>query len=119
MTPLISPEATITESEIDSRVTVERRARVINSVVRGPAIIGEDTLIENSYVGPFTSIYHHVTVQNCEIERSIVLEHSTICDVNRRLEDSLIGRHAKLQPSRKKPIALKLNLGDHSTVWLG
>jgi len=106
------------ESQIDSRVTVERGARIINSIVRGPTIIGEDTLVENSYIGPFTSVYHHVTVQNCEIERSIVLEHSKIVDLDVRLQDSLIGRNAKVTSNRHKPSALKMNLGDYSTVWV-
>jgi glucose-1-phosphate thymidylyltransferase len=105
-------------SEIDSRVTVESGAKIINSTIRGPCIIGENAVIENSYIGPFTSIYHHVTVQNCEIERSIVLEHSTLCDLDGRLQDSLIGRHAKVIKADSKPRTLKMNLGDHSSVSL-
>jgi glucose-1-phosphate thymidylyltransferase len=119
LTASIAADAEIdTASEIDSRVTIESGAKIINSVIRGPAIIGENCIIENSYVGPFTSIYHHVTIQNCEIERSIVLEHSTLCDVDRRLQDSLIGRHAKVMKAESKPRTLKMNLGDHSNVWL-
>jgi len=40
----------------------------------GPAIIGSGTLIEEAYVGPFTSIYHDCTIRRSEIEHSIVLE---------------------------------------------
>ena len=116
--PTISSEATIESSQIDRRVTVERGARIINSVVRGPTIIGENTVIENSFVGPFTSIYHDVTVKDCEIERSIVLEHSTICDLTARLQDSLIGRHATVRYSEGKPRTLKMNIGDHSNLWI-
>jgi glucose-1-phosphate thymidylyltransferase len=118
LTPAISSEAVIENSTVDRRVTVERGARIINSTVRGPTIIGEGTVIENSYVGPFTSIYHHVTVQNCEIERSIVLEHSTLTDLHVRLQDSLIGRSAAVRRSDERPHALKMNLGDHSSLWL-
>ncbi len=118
LAPQISSDCKIdNDSQIDARVTVERGAKIINSVIRGPAIIGEDTVIENSYIGPFTSIYHHVTVKNCEIERSIVLENSIISDINVRIQDSLIGRDAKLVRNDKKPSALKMNLGDHSTIW--
>lgn len=117
--PVISAECEIDEaSHIDPRVTVERGARIINSIIRGPAVIGEHTLIENSYIGPFTSIYHHVEVRNCEIERSIVLENSKILDIDVRLQDSLIGRDANLLKNETKPRALKMNLGDHSTVWI-
>lgn len=118
LTPTISPDSQISDSQVDSRVTVERGARILNSVVRGPAIIGEDSVIENSYVGPFTSIYHHVTVQNCEIERSIVLEYSTLCDLSVRLQDSLIGRNVTFIRGDQRPRALKVQLGDHSNVWM-
>jgi glucose-1-phosphate thymidylyltransferase len=117
--PTIAPDAEINEySEVDSRVTIESGAKIINSTIRGPAIIGEGAVIENSYIGPFTSIYHHVTVQNCEIERCIILEHSSIKDLERTLQDSLIGRYVKLSKADTRPRALKMNLGDHSSVSL-
>lgn len=118
LVPNISPDAVIKDSQIDRRVTVEAGARIVNSVVRGPTIIGENSVIENSFVGPFTSIYHDVTVQNCELERSIVLEHSTIRDLGTRLQDSLIGRHAVVASSEGKPKSIKMNIGDHSNLWI-
>lgn len=105
-------------SEVDERVTVAPTAEIINSVIRGPAIIGEHTKVVNSYIGPFTSIYHHVHVENCEIERSIILEHARICNIPTRLQDSLIGRNVDIDVADRKPRALKLNLGDHSKVRL-
>jgi len=106
------------DSQVDSRVTVEQGAEIINSVVRGPAIIGKETRLVNAYVGPFTSIYHHCLVENAEISRSIVLEHSQIRNINRRIEDSLIGRHVVLHRSPIRPQAYKFTLGDHSQVGL-
>lgn len=106
------------DSEVDSRVTVERGAEIINSVVRGPAIIGEDTRVVNAYVGPFTSIYHHVLVENAEISRSIVLEHSQIRNLDQRIEDSLIGRHVVIHRSPMRPRAYKFTIGDHSQLGL-
>ena len=57
---------------------LEEGASLRNSIVRGPAIIGRDTQVVDSYVGPFTSIYYSCTVQDTEIEHSIVLERSVI-----------------------------------------
>ena len=87
-------------------------------VVRGPAIIGQETRLINAYVGPFTSIYHHCLVENAEISRSIVLEHSQIRNINRRIEDSLIGRQVVLHRSPIRPRAYKFTLGDNSHVGL-
>lgn len=106
------------DSKVDARVTVESGAEVINSVVRGPAIIGENTRIVNSYVGPFTSIYHDCLVEGAEIEHSLVLEHSQIVNVPTRITDSLIGRQVVLCHSELKPRSLKLTLGDNSRLGL-
>jgi glucose-1-phosphate thymidylyltransferase len=106
------------ESRVSDNVTVESGAEIINSVVRGPAIIGEGTRIINSYVGPFTSIYHHCLVEDSEIEHCIVLEHSQIVDIPVRVADSLIGRQVELSRSPYKPKAYKLTLGDHSKVGI-
>lgn len=106
------------DSEVDSRVTIEKGAEVINSVIRGPAIIGENTRIINSYVGPFTSINHDCVIQDSEIERSIVLEHSVVKNLPARVQDSLIGRNVVLNRSPIRPKALKFTLGDHSQLGL-
>ncbi len=106
------------DSQVDGRVTVERGAEIINSVVRGPTIIGQRSRVVNAYVGPFTSIYHDVVIENSEIERSIVLENSVIQNINVRIQDSLIGRNAVVNRSPIKPKALKMNLGDYSQVGL-
>jgi glucose-1-phosphate thymidylyltransferase len=105
-------------SMVDGRVTVEAGAQIINSVIRGPAIIGQNARIENAYIGPFTSIYHDVVIKNSEIERCIVLENSGIADVPIRIQDSLIGRHVSIKYSTRKPKSLKMNLGDYSRIWI-
>lgn len=106
------------DSKVDHLVTVERGARIINSVVRGPAIIGEDAQIINSYIGPFTSVFHHTVIENSEIEHSIVLDNSRILNVPSRIEDSIIGRDVEVAFSPVKPKAYKMTLGDHSKVGL-
>jgi glucose-1-phosphate thymidylyltransferase len=106
------------DSEVDARVTIQEGAEIINSVIRGPTIVGERTRIVNSYIGPFTSIYHDVVVEDSEIERSIVLEQSVIRDIPARIQDSLIGRQVMLTRSPIKPKAYKLTLGDHSLVGI-
>ena len=106
------------DSTVDSRVTLQADARIVNSIIRGPTIIGKATVIENSYIGPFTSIYHHCLIRNCQIERSIILENSRILDIDQTLRDSLIGRNVKVARSDGKPSGIKMNLGDHGTLWV-
>jgi len=109
-------------SSIQFKVVIEPGARILNSVIRGPAIIGRDTRIENSYVGPFTSIYFGCTIQNVEIQHSIVCENTVITDQplqrTLRIEDSLIGKHVEITRSDLKPRAHRFLLGDSSRVAL-
>jgi glucose-1-phosphate thymidylyltransferase len=105
------------ESSIEGRVIIEAGAQVVRSTVRGPAVIGEHTRIVDSYVGPFTSVYHHCEITSSEIDHSVVLEHSKISGVP-RIESSLIGRHVEVLRSARRPRATRLMLGDHSHVDL-
>jgi glucose-1-phosphate thymidylyltransferase len=105
-------------SQVLGRVVIQRGAEIRNSVIRGPAIIGEHTRIVDSYVGPFTSIYHHCYIQSSEIEHSIILEQSQVVDVPVRIEESLIGRNVEIARANLKPRAYKLMLGDYSKVGL-
>lgn len=105
-------------SKVEFKVVVQEGAEIINSVVRGPAIIGKGARIVNSFVGPFTSLDKNVQVFGSEIEHSIVLEGSIIQEVDRRIEDSLIGRNVEVGKSPLKPTAFRFMLGDNSKVGL-
>jgi glucose-1-phosphate thymidylyltransferase len=105
------------DSVIEGRVIIEAGAEIVNSRVLGPAIIGSGTRIENSYVGPFTSVASDCVIVDSELEHSVVLSRSRIVDVP-RLTDSLIGREVELTRSTRRPRALRLMLGDNSAVEL-
>ena len=104
-------------SSVVGRVVVEAGARLVRSTVRGPAIIGRDTVLTDTYVGPFTSVYHSCALTDTEIEHSIVLESSSIRGV-RRIEDSLVGKEVQVEPASGMPRAHRLMLGDHSRVQI-
>jgi glucose-1-phosphate thymidylyltransferase len=105
-------------SVIEGRVVLQPGAVIVNSTIRGPAIIGERTRVENAFVGPYTSIYHDCRLQNCEIENSVVLEHSTIVDTPARLADSLIGRNTEIARAGGRTKTLKMMIGDYSKVGI-
>jgi glucose-1-phosphate thymidylyltransferase len=103
-------------SKIEGRVVLDKEAVVINSTIRGPAIIGKRTRIENAYVGPYTSIHDDCLIQNCEIEHSVVLDNTRIQDTSARIADSLIGRNVEISRSGGQTKTLKFMLGDHSKI---
>ncbi len=102
-------------SALDGRVVVEAGAEIVNSTVRGPAAIGADTRIVDSFIGPFSAIGARCEVRHSEIEHSVVMDDSRVLDIP-RLEDSLIGSDALVSRSRRKPRAVRLMVGDHCQV---
>jgi glucose-1-phosphate thymidylyltransferase len=105
-------------SAIEGKVVIEAGAQIVDAVVRGPAIIGRDARIAHAYVGPYTSIGNGCVVERCEIENSIVLENSTIADVDGRIEASLIGKNVKIGRTHRKPAAYRFMVGDNSEVGI-
>ncbi|MET9831087.1 glucose-1-phosphate thymidylyltransferase [Streptomyces sp. NPDC006385] len=104
-------------SETVGRVVVEEGARIVNSRIVGPAVVGSGTVVADSYVGPFTSIAENCRITDSELEFSIVLRDASIDGVG-RIESSLIGRHVEVTPAPSVPSAHRLVLGDHSKVQI-
>ncbi len=110
------------DGQVDERtrvyepVILEKGARVVNSVLRGPLVIGEDTEVVDSYVGPFTSISHHCRLKGVRVGSSIVLEHTTMENTHWPIERSLIGRFVTLRGGHAVGGSYSLTLGDHSQI---
>ena len=104
-------------SDVDGRVVIEAGAELVNSRVRGPAIIGSGTRLVDSYVGPYTAIAADCVITDSEIENSVVLERARIEGVP-RLVDSLIGRDTDVRRSGQRPTATRLMIGDHCSIDL-
>jgi glucose-1-phosphate thymidylyltransferase len=102
-------------TKVEGKVIVEEGAMVRNSTLRGPLIIGRNTRIEHSYVGPFSSVAEGCTVIDSELDHSVVLQNSSIIGIP-RIVDSLIGRNTVVQKSAERPQATRLMLGDDSRV---
>lgn len=107
----------VESSEIHGRVIIEDGARVSDCTIRGPVIIGENTYVHDSYIGPYTSIYYDAEVGNSEIEHSIILEQSKIIDLGGRMEGSLIGKNVQIVRLEQRPKAYRFMVGDNS--WIG
>ena len=101
-------------SRVEGRVAIDEESRVVNSVIRGPAVIGKGCLIENSFIGPYTSIGDRARILNSSVEHCVILENALVKDVA-RLEESLIGRNAKVLKNRRHGV-IRLSVGDYSEV---
>lgn len=104
------------KSSVEGRVCIGKGTKLFNSTVRGPAVIGEGCIIENAYIGPFTSVSHNTRICDSEIEHSIVLDNACIQNINTRIEDSLIGKNSVIKRSGRMPKAYRFMVGDNSEV---
>ncbi len=105
---------TVQESKIEGRVTIQETAKVVKSTFRGPCIVGENCIIENSFIGPYTSIGNGTKIVDSTIGYSIIMENAQIYGIN-RLEKSLIGKNAKVIKNHRTNY-LKVHIGDYSEV---
>jgi glucose-1-phosphate thymidylyltransferase len=105
------------QSHVTGRVQIGKDSRIINSTVRGPVIIGENVHIEESFIGPFTSVASGCRICHSAVEHCVVLENSSI-ERTDRLEDSLIGRSCRVIQGQENHHAYRLSIGDDSEVLL-
>jgi glucose-1-phosphate thymidylyltransferase len=98
-------------SNLAGKITLGKGAKIINSNLRGPVIIGDNTIVQDSYVGPFTSIYHDCQIQRSEIEFSIIMDHCKINNVGIRIESSILGSEVEVTEAKDKPKTYRFIVG--------
>ena len=69
--------------------------------------------MENSYIGPYTSIGENAVIKDSSVEYSVVLENARVEGIQ-GLEESLIGRNARVVKNSRRGV--RLNVGDYSEV---
>jgi glucose-1-phosphate thymidylyltransferase len=108
-------EGEVKDSEIMGRVVIGKQSKIVNSKIKGPVIIGENSVIEDTFIGPYTSIGNNCKIIKSEIEDSVIMGECEIIGTG-RISESLIGRGAKITESDKLPKAHSFVLGDNSEV---
>ncbi|HEU4700841.1 MAG TPA: glucose-1-phosphate thymidylyltransferase [Conexibacter sp.] len=105
-------------SNVEGRVIVEAGARLVRSTVRGPAIIGAGATLTDCYVGPYTAIAEGCSIENAEVEHSILLAGSSVCNLAGRMESSLLGRNVAIRRDDRQPRAYRFMVGDNSEIGI-
>ena len=108
------PGAIFGRVHIGKGTTVDKESRIM-----GPAYIGENTIIEKSYIGPYTSIGSNCTVRNSEIEDSVLMDGCSITlRDGKRIRESMLGPHVRIAPFESDLKPMKLILGRDSMLEL-
>ena len=111
-------EGTLTDSTVDGRVVIEKGAVLERSSVRGPAIIGAGARVIDAYIGPYSAIGERCVVERAEVEHAIMLEGSSVRDLDARMESSLLGRDVTIARSLGQPRAYRFLVGDRSDIGI-
>jgi glucose-1-phosphate thymidylyltransferase len=104
------------DSQVDGRVVIEAGARLQRTTVRGPAVIGAGAQLRDCYIGPYTAIGENCSISGAEVEHSILLAGSSVCDLDGRMESSLLGRNVTVRRSDGQPRAYRFMVGDNSDI---
>ena len=105
-------------SKVEGKVVCEGEVTIVDSVVRGPVILGAGARIESSFVGPYTAVAAGCRLTGCEIENSIVWEGSVIEQIPIRIADSLIGRNVRIHRGDARPKVHRFLVGDNSEIGI-
>jgi glucose-1-phosphate thymidylyltransferase len=108
----------LVDSRVEGRVVIEEGARLERTTVRGPAMIGAGSRLVDAYIGPYTAIGDNVTIENAELEHSIVMSGSRISQVDHRIEASLIGKDVTIARGPSLPKAYRFVVGDSADVQI-
>jgi glucose-1-phosphate thymidylyltransferase len=111
-------DGVLDEAQVDGRVVVENGALLERATVRGPAIIGAGAVVRDAYVGPYTAIGRNCVVEGSEVEHSILLEGSSVRNLDGRMESSLLGRDVAIARGDRQPRAYRFMVGDKSEIGI-
>lgn len=104
-------------SRVMGRVRLEQGVQVHGSEIRGPVAIGEGTIVENAFIGPYTSIGRDCSIKKSALEHCVLLDGVKVEGVE-RLTDSILGRNTVVRRLGGNYEALRLMIGDDAEVLL-
>ncbi len=93
----------------DKDKLISNKAEIVNSKIIEPCYIADNVKIENSVIGPFTTIHQGTEIINSVVKNSIIQKDTII--KNQNIENSMIGSNVKII---SKPD--DLSIGDFTTI---
>ena len=77
---------------------------------------GAGARLSDCYVGPYTAIGEDCAITGAEVEHSILLTGCSVCDLDGRMESSLLGRNVTVRRGERQPRAYRFMVGDNSDI---
>ena len=103
-------------NELRGRIRVGSDVHASGCVIHGPVAIADRTVLEDSYIGPFTAVGPDATLLGAELDDTIVLAGAEIRHPGHRITASIIGEGARVERTFQLPRGVQLRLGPHSRL---
>ena len=94
----------------DKKKLISSNSKIIDSKIIEPSYIADNVTIENSVIGPYTTIHNGTKIVN-SIVKNTVIQQDTIIE-NQNIENSMIGNNVKISSK-----ADDLSIGDFTTIF--
>jgi len=94
---------------IKDQKLVSSKVNLNNAVIIPPCFVGDETIIENSVVGPYVSIGKNSHIKDSRVINSIIQANTRVSQVV--LENSMLGNFVNFEAK-----ALDLSVGDYNTI---
>ena len=105
-------------SRLEGRVHIHPSARVSDSLVLGPVIVGASAHVEHALLGPYTAVGAGAVVENSEVLGSVLCKGAVVRDISTRLEASVVGPRAIVRGDFMLPRSLRVAVGHGATICL-
>lgn len=104
------------DSTIENRVSIGKNCKVEASRIRGPLIIGDNVIVKDSYLGPYTSVSDDCYIEGSHVENSVLMQGVKIINVEKPIDTSLVGTGTEIVNSNGPAGSMEFFVGEKSRI---
>ncbi|MFA5933485.1 MAG: glucose-1-phosphate thymidylyltransferase [Microgenomates group bacterium] len=101
---------------VDGNIKVGRGCTIERSKIKGPVIIGDNVIIRDSFIGPYSAISDGCEIEGSEVENSEIMEKVKIKKFPGLIDSSLIGPESELIDGEKEKKTTSFFIGAKSKI---
>lgn len=100
-------------------IDLGNNSKIINSTIKGPITIGENSIIKDSEIGPYASVGKEVHIENARIRNSIILDQCSIMHIMHVIDESIVGSGSVIESSPEAGRGCNFVIARNSRIILG
>jgi glucose-1-phosphate thymidylyltransferase len=104
--------------KVEGRVRIGGKCKIKNSSLRGPSVIGDGVVIEDSFIGPYSSIGDDCQIREAKLENVILMKEVQIINPGKSLDSCLIGKESIINGNRRASNGIELFVGNQCVIKL-